>query len=352
MKKFIKKVLINVLGIRFFNLIIPLVSSTEHNIKKFSYSLNYTFFKDKNHDYIKVNQPLLLITQVQRSGGTLISQLLDNHRELHAFPSELILTNPKWDWSKKKNFISYRSREMREYSELGFYIKRSKANNDLANKFDFDLLKQRSIYESISKKTERDYFNAYFTSFFNSFDNYINNGKNKKFISAFTPRAIMYDKTISNFFSIYPDGHIVTVVRNPLSWLASATKHDKKYKKDLNASISIWKKSTKASITNAISNQNITLIIFEDFLEDIELGVLKLCKRLNLSFEKSLLTPTFNGNPVLSDSSFKASKGIDKSALDRSKLIDMSKIDTVLIEEVNALYEEAQQVVKKLYGDN
>ena len=58
--------------------------------------------------------------------------------------------------------------------------------------------------------------------------------------------------------------YIVTVVRNPLSWLASATKHDKKYKKDLNASISLWKKSTKASITN-ITNQNITLLYLKTF---------------------------------------------------------------------------------------
>lgn len=346
MKKIIKKIIVKVLGIRFYNLIIPLVSSTNHYIKQFLYSFNYTFYKNKDLNYFEIKQPLILITQVQRSGGTLISQLLDNHKELHAFPSELILTDPKWDWTKKKNFISYKSMEMREYSELGFYIKKSVAQNDLWNKFNFDLLKQRFIFDRITKNTERDYFNAYFTSFFNSFENYTNHGCNKKFITAFTPRAIMYEKTVSNFFSIYPDGHIITVVRNPLSWLASATKHDKKYRKDLNASISIWKKSTKSSIINATSNKNVTLIIFEDFIKDIEFSMLKLSKRLNLNFDKSLLEPTFNGNPVLSDSSFKASKGIDKSASDRSKFIDTSKLDAESIEEANRLYEEAVQVTK------
>ena len=41
--------------------------------------------------------------------------------------------------------------EMREYSELGFYIKKSVAQNDLWNKFNFDLLKQRFIFDRIRK---------------------------------------------------------------------------------------------------------------------------------------------------------------------------------------------------------
>ena len=47
----------------------------------------------------KINQDLIIISQIQRSGGTLISQLFDNHSQLFNYPSELILTNPKWDWS-------------------------------------------------------------------------------------------------------------------------------------------------------------------------------------------------------------------------------------------------------------
>ena len=37
-----------------------------------------------------VNSPLALISQIQRSGGSLLSQLFDGHPEIHAHPHELM----------------------------------------------------------------------------------------------------------------------------------------------------------------------------------------------------------------------------------------------------------------------
>ncbi len=42
-----------------------------------------------------VTLPLALISQVQRSGGTLLSQLFDGHPEVHAHPYELKIGYPK-----------------------------------------------------------------------------------------------------------------------------------------------------------------------------------------------------------------------------------------------------------------
>ena len=48
-----------------------------------------------------VTCPLVLISQVQRSGGTLLSQLLDGHPELHAHPHELKIGYPtKYTWPR------------------------------------------------------------------------------------------------------------------------------------------------------------------------------------------------------------------------------------------------------------
>ena len=49
---------------------------------------------------IEVREPLVLISQIQRSGGTLLSQLLDAHPQLHAHPHELHIGYPsdKRDW--------------------------------------------------------------------------------------------------------------------------------------------------------------------------------------------------------------------------------------------------------------
>ena len=48
---------------------------------------------------VYVRQPLVLISQVQRSGGTLLSQSLDDHPECFAHPNELTWGRPtKYRW--------------------------------------------------------------------------------------------------------------------------------------------------------------------------------------------------------------------------------------------------------------
>ena len=46
----------------------------------------------------------MLITQLTRSGGSLLSQLLDGHRECYSFPDELKLNSySKFDWPTLNN---------------------------------------------------------------------------------------------------------------------------------------------------------------------------------------------------------------------------------------------------------
>ena len=44
---------------------------------------------------VPVGEPLVLISQIQRSGGTLLLQLLDGHRQCHVDPYELKIGHPK-----------------------------------------------------------------------------------------------------------------------------------------------------------------------------------------------------------------------------------------------------------------
>ena len=45
--------------------------------------------------YTNVKEPLVLISQIQRSGGTLLSQLFDSHPQIHAHPNELYIGYPE-----------------------------------------------------------------------------------------------------------------------------------------------------------------------------------------------------------------------------------------------------------------
>src|SRR5262249_16213380 len=44
---------------------------------------------------VEVREPLVLVSQIHRSGGTLLSQLFDGHPEVHAHPHELTIGHPK-----------------------------------------------------------------------------------------------------------------------------------------------------------------------------------------------------------------------------------------------------------------
>ena len=48
---------------------------------------------------VPVTEPLVLCSQVQRSGGTLLSQLFDGHPECHAHPHEI-----KIGWPREANW--------------------------------------------------------------------------------------------------------------------------------------------------------------------------------------------------------------------------------------------------------
>ena len=50
-------------------------------------------------NFQSVKSPLVLISQIQRSGGSMLSQLFDGHPEVHAHPHELKFGYPrKYDW--------------------------------------------------------------------------------------------------------------------------------------------------------------------------------------------------------------------------------------------------------------
>lgn len=346
MKASINKILQTILPKFLFNFFKKYYGKILSLLKISRYTIQFSLKKRiDSRNIISINQPLILISQMQRSGGTLLSQLLDGVESVYAYPSELAVASPKWDWSREKNYICYKQSYIRNYAERKIYIKASVAKNELSNKFLFDLIKQRQIFESIQKSSERDHFDAYFSSFFNSFLNFKNFGGKKKYVSAFTPRIIMHDKSVENFYDIYPDGAIISIIREPISWLASASVHSEEYK-NLNNALGFWLHSAEKSLMNARSNSRTLLVIFEELLRDTRTVMTHICKKLEIDFHENFLIPTFNSEHILSDSSFKAESGIDLNALDRKNNVDLSTIDKKLLRDCEVIYNCALESFK------
>lgn len=307
------------------------------------------FFKKKKFKLskiYKINHNLVLISQIQRSGGSLLSQLFDGHSKILAYPSELILTDPKWDWTKKFIFYCFKQQNIKKYALSKNYNRPSSIKWNKKYYFDFNLFLQKKIFDERKKKDLRLNFDAYFTSFFNSYLSYNDKKKinKKKIISAFLPRFILKKKNIKIFFQLYPEGKIISIIREPLSWLASATKHSSTTYSNPNKSLTLWLKSAKFSYENKNKDKNILIFTFEELVGNTPDTMKKILKFLNLKFERTLLFPTFNGKKILSDSSFKLVEGkIDKDTLNRKLYLEkkiFDKVDKNLLKECKQIYKK------------
>ena len=126
-----------------------------------------------------VGCPLILVSQVERSGGSLMAQLFDGHPELLAHPHELKIGYPnKRTWPPTDlPDVDEQFRVLFELSNIEFcengYAK-GKHDPDTKNFFLVPHV-QREVFKEALKKaigtTSRDVLNAYFTSYFNAWLN-------------------------------------------------------------------------------------------------------------------------------------------------------------------------------------
>lgn len=286
-----------------------------------------SFFFKKKIDYI--NQNLIIISQIQRSGGTLLTQLFDNHSTLYSYPSELMVTSPKFNWRKDFCFSTVKINEhLREcfikknYSKLSINKPKTKTESP----FYFNPFIERKIYKSyekyIKKNDIRSKFNSYFTAFFNSFTNYNNLNTKKKYITAFIPRFIMSKYNVELFFKIYPKGYLISIIRDPETWLMSALKHAPEKYKDIKLTLDLWSQCLENSLElKKRYREKVILIKFSDLLMYPEKTLKKICLIINIDYEKQLIMPTFNGQEIDSNSSHKTVKNI----IDLSPIISKKK---------------------------
>ena len=320
-------------------------------IKNILFLLNFHLKKKKlnKRKIKKINTPLILISQIQRSGGTMITQLFDNHNQILSYPHELRIFNPAWNFLSSKNFYTFKMEPFASMARDEKYIKNASIKNQEGHKLKFNLDYQKFIFDKYSKSSDlnlRQKFNLYFTSFFNSFENLKTNFDKKKYLLAFIPRSNLYKKNFEIFFEMYPDGFIISLTREPLSWLSSAIKHSLEYQ-DVNYALKIWYNTTNLTLKMMKKQDRVLLVNFEEIINKPKSTLRKLCKKLKITYDESLSIPTFNGEKILSDSSFKSVRGqIDKTTLSRKNNLNdkiRKKIKKEIEKKCTDLYEETKK---------
>lgn len=279
---------------------------------------------------VPVQAPMILISEVQRSGGTLVSQLFDDHPECFAHPYEVSWGSPhKWDWPRLRPedgdfFTQLEQPWLTKYAAAGSYKKSPKAEHE-QYPFLFDSPLQKEIFDGLARRglPSRKVLDAYMTSFFNAWLDYrgLYAGP-KKFVTGFTPRVAMHPESLAGFFRDYPDGYLVTVVRHPAGWYSSAVEHGYKKFGGLDAIMAFWKDSAESSLRAARQyGDRVVCVLFEDLVKDTE-GVMRLiCRRTGLTFSDTLLRPTFNGIPIRSNSQYKAADKVDAASAERFRAV-------------------------------
>ncbi len=312
----------------------------------------------KSENIHPVMSPLVLVSQIQRSGGSLLSQLFDGHPEVHPHPHELMIGyKKKYVWPRidlnehpKRWFRILFENMVIKHTIEGY--KKGKEDKE-SFPFIFNPYLQNKIFleyiDSVRPPlTLRTVLDAYMTSYFGAWLNNQNYDGEKKFVTAFTPRLSVMQKNMDIFFEVYPDGRLISLIRDPKNWFPSALRHGPKLYGNLQPALSQWQESAQAMLRNKKQySGRICLITFEDLVTKTEAVMRYLAEFLDIEFKDILLLPTFNKLPIKAHTSFKVENhGILKGTQSRYKTLTGSELDT--IEEMTAdIYSKVLKEVVK-----
>lgn len=306
----------------------------------------------------RLRVPLVLISEVQRSGGTLLSQLFDGHPEIAAHPHEIKIGHPTdEDWppidpalGADRNFGMLFDGKITEMVREG-YAKGKSTQNSTRHPFFYVPRLQYAIFQDLYASeppaNARAILDHFLTGYFNAWLNYQGDLTKKRWVTAFAPGFANHQANVAAFFDTYPDGRIVQVLRDPATWYPSAKQHRKSAwsRKTFDDFLAMWSLSADAMLRNKSEYRDKVIIVrFEDLVGDTARTMQAIAGELDIAFDPILLTPTFNGRPVRANSSFAVeTSGVLSDTLRRQDTLTGE--ERALIEQrCRAIYEKASAV--------
>jgi len=287
-----------------------------------------------------VTQPLVLISQLPRSGGILLSQLFDGHPEIHVHPGELSIgivnqeksTPPKMDFGDDpKRRLAFLAEDTISRHLKEVHIKLEKVNS--TQQFVFIPYLQKRIFlrylKSLNRFDLREMYDAYMTSYFGAWLNNANfSGNDKKYIVGYSPSLAMNTESVKQYFRVYPEGKLISILRDPQKWLESNLFHKKDYP-DAATAINHWRKGALSMLRNKKTfGDRVCIIRFEDLTAKTEAVMCYLSKILNIGYGGILLTPTFNQTRVKRQVDVESSNALEINPVKQPKGIRLEEIDS------------------------
>jgi len=269
---------------------------------------------------VAVDQPLALICQAQRSGGTLLATLFDGHPQCHVHPHELrigVRGGHSWPRLKPSDSAEEWYAKLQE-NQLGILFLKGrrkiplKAPGEKSKEmggYPFMLppsFQRRLFLDEVRRRkpeSEREVLNCYMTALFNAWlDNQNLVGVDKRWVVAFSPRRA-WGEGLTRFFKLYPDGRLISILRDPWSWYTSAQGRDPHA--DGEDLLKAWNRSAIEMLGARSAFPDRALVVrFDDLLLDTSGTMRAVADFLEIDFDPQLATPTFNRYPVGANSSY------------------------------------------------
>ena len=313
--------------------------------------------RPRRENVVPVREPLVLICQAQRSGGTLLARLFDAHPQCHAHPHELHIgarrphTWPELPPDEEPEEWFEKLSEDR-LGHLFLKGKRpvplkgiSRGEGETHYPFMLPPAFQRMLFmDEVGRRSpgsEREVLDCYMTSLFNAWlDNQNLRGVEKRWVVAFSPRRAWGDG-LDRFFSIYPDGRLISILRDPLSWFTSAK--GRAPGSEPGTLLDIWQRSAREMLeARRRFGAQVAVVRFDELVLDTPGVMRRLADWLGIEFDERLLTPTFNGYPVGPNSSFETSEtGVVSAPVERYRELLTDEQQEHIRRECDELYREA-----------
>lgn len=300
---------------------------------------------------IPVDQPVVWVCQPARSGGTMLIRLFDGHPQVHVRPVPVNFgSHTGWPEDPKREIAQLRAFfSLTRFNRRGFSKGASNAAQDqMPLYFDehwFNAILSERLKEGGSG---RDVFDALNTAVFNAWRNYQNlyGSKRKVMFHSVLNPAKSLDVAYKNFFTSYPDGHVIFTARNPDDWLASAVKLERSNRHIADMSTALKAYTKYFSALKRSAGDRIIVLEFDDLIRNPKANLQALCQRLGIAYCDTLEITTMNRIPLSPNSSYDTAKAFapDLSVLGRGAAIreEASKLELFpmaweLFEEVAAL---------------
>ena len=299
--------------------------------------------KNNNHNENKSlflynkNLPVLISSQLQRSGGSLFTQLFDNHPEILSHPWEVMMY--------KEGFGDFKAKIIKTKKEFNRLTKDGYRKGKHSKKIHrFYFLTEKFTDSLFNVEDEKKLFDVYFDEFFKYWINYKNDINSKKLITGFAP--FFCKKNLIKILKTNKRLSIVHIYRNPISWWHSARNFKDKYK-NINSVENYWLISQKEAIdAKNIYKSRVHILDFDDLIKKRKKVMQYFCKIYSIRFDKNLMYPTFNGRLIENDSTFKNQKidrfGIIKNVTSRHK-------KAIKQEENDFIKKKTSKIIEKLH---